>query len=97
MEILAWLWWGLSTALGLALSLVWFLLGGWVATLAQIAVAALVVFGYKYGWQRAPFELAARLAGAGRFLWAWMRAREPAAVPARAERRARREGKSRHR
>lgn len=84
MEILGWVWWTASSLAGLALSLVWFLIGGWVATLAQIAVLVLVVYGYKYGWRQAPQEALARIGGLARFAWAWVRAREttPAARPA---------------
>jgi hypothetical protein len=86
MDVLGWLWWSLSTLLGLGWSLVWFLLGGWVATLAQLAIAVGVVFSYKYGWRRAPLEMASRGKAFARFVWGWMRAREmsetpPAAAP----------------
>ena len=81
MEVLAWLWWLISSLLGLVWSVLWFLLGGWVSTLAQIGVVVLVVFGYKYGWRRAPHELFSRLGVFGRFSWGWLRARErPAAL-----------------
>lgn len=81
MDVLGWLWWLFASLVGLIWSLAWFLLGGWVSTLAQIAVIVLVVFGYKYGWRRAPSELLSRLGAFGRFAWAWLRSREsPAAA-----------------
>lgn len=76
MDILSWLWWALASVLSIAWSLLWFLLGGWVSTIAQIAVVVGIVFFYKYGWQRAPAEIAARLSTLGRFVWSWMRQRE---------------------
>ncbi len=80
MDILGWIWWTLSSLVGLIWSIGWFLLGGWVSTIAQIAVVVGIIFFYKYGWQRAPAEIAARASSAGRFVWAWMRAREPGAA-----------------
>ncbi|MGE5266555.1 MAG: hypothetical protein ACM3L9_04230 [Deltaproteobacteria bacterium] len=79
MDILAWLIWAVTSILSVAWSLAWFLLGGWVSTLAQIAVLVGIIFFYKYGWQRAPAEIAARLSTLGRFVWTWMRQREPGA------------------
>ena len=76
MDILSWIWWLLTSAIALIWSIGWFLLGGWVSTIAQIAVVVGIVFFYKYGWQRAPAEIAARVSSIGRFIWAWMRARE---------------------
>ncbi len=90
MELLSWLWWLVLKIVGLAWGLVWFLLGGWVATLAQIAVIAFLVFGYKYGWRAAPQELLARAGPAGRYLWGWVRARSPVSLPERAEKSVRR-------
>jgi len=85
MDVLGWLWWLLASVVGLVWSLAWFLLGGWVSTLAQIAVIVLVIFGYKYGWRRAPQELLARLGSFGRFAWGWLRAKEMTApAPSRA-------------
>lgn len=81
MDILGWIWWLLASALSLVWSIAWFLLGGWVSTLAQIAVIVGIVFFYKYGWQRAPAEIASRVTSVSRFIWAWMRAREPQAAP----------------
>jgi hypothetical protein len=76
MDVLGWIWWLVASLVGLVWGLVWFLLGGWVSTLAQIAVIVLVVFGMKYGWRRAPAELLARVGTTARFGWAWLRARE---------------------
>jgi hypothetical protein len=81
MDVLGWIWWVMASLVGLAWSLAWFLLGGWVSTLAQIGVLVLLVFGYKYGWRRAPQELLARLGGLGWRVWAWLRSRDPAALP----------------
>jgi hypothetical protein len=80
-DFLGWLWWAMSSLLGLVWSLLWFLIGGWVSALAQIFVVALVIFAMKYGWQRAPFELWARAKSFGRFAWSWIRAKE-GALPA---------------
>ena len=77
MDVIGWLWWAVSSALGIAWTLVWFLLGGWVSALAQIAVVAMIIFGMKYGWRRAPYEIWARAGSFGRFVWNWVRAREP--------------------
>ena len=76
MDILAWLWWAIASLLSVVWSLLWFLLGGWVSTLAQIAVLVGIIFFYKYGWQRAPAEIAARVSTFGRFVWNWARQRE---------------------
>lgn len=76
MDVLGWVWWLVTSFLGLVWALLWFLLGGWVSTLAQIGVIVLVVFGYKYGWRRAPQELMSRAAMLARFTWAWMRTGE---------------------
>jgi len=73
MDVIGWLWWLFASTLGLAWSVAWFLLGGWVSTLAQISVIVLLVFGYKYGWRRAPSELLTRVGGFGRFAWSWLR------------------------
>lgn len=79
MDILAWLIWAVTGVLSVAWSLAWFLLGGWVSTLAQIAVLLGIIFFYKYGWQRAPAEIAARLSTFGRYVWGWIRQRETSA------------------
>jgi hypothetical protein len=73
MEVLGWLWWLFASLVGLLWSVAWFLLGGWVSTLAQVTVVVLVVFGYKYGWRQAPSELLARVGNFGRFAWGWLR------------------------
>ncbi|MGE0767348.1 MAG: hypothetical protein AB7L90_12850 [Hyphomicrobiaceae bacterium] len=73
MDVLGWLWWLFAGFVGLVWSVAWFLLGGWVSTLAQVSVIVLIVFGYKYGWRRAPAELMARIGSFGRFVWNWMR------------------------
>lgn len=78
MDILAWLWWLLMKALGLVWALAWLLLGGWVSTAAQITVIALAIFAYRYGWRRAPQELASRIVPLARMLWGWLRGREVA-------------------
>jgi len=81
MDILSWIFAALLSALGLVLSLVWFLISGWVSTLLQIAVLIFAVYGVKYGWKRAPFEIARRTRSFGRFFWNWIRARDPDARP----------------
>jgi hypothetical protein len=81
-DILAWLWWMVASVLSIAWSLLWFLLGGWVSTIAQIAVLVGIIFFYKYGWQRAPAEIAARVSTFGRFVWNWVRQRETGTVGA---------------
>jgi hypothetical protein len=84
-DIIGWVWWLLSSLLGLVWTVAWFLLGGWVSTLAQIAVVVLIIFGYKFGWRRAPYEIWSRVGGFARFAWNWIRQREQAqAAPAAA-------------
>ena len=85
MDILSWLWWALSSVLGLIWTVVWFLLGGWVSALAQIAVIVLLIFGMKYGWRQAPFEVWSRARSFGSFAWNWIRAKDPGSVSARVE------------
>jgi hypothetical protein len=82
MDVLGWLWWALAKLLGLLWSIGWFLLGGWVVTLAQLAVIAFVIYAYKYGWRRAPIEIARHGKAFGGFVWAWMRARDMTAAAA---------------
>lgn len=77
MDIAAWIVSSLLAVLNVILSLVWFLIGGWVSTLLQIAVLIVVIYGLKYGWRRAPFEIWRRTQSFGRFFWGWIRAREP--------------------
>ncbi len=75
--IASWLW----SIAGLILSLVWFLISGWVSTLLQITVLIFAIYGLKYGWRRAPFEIWRRTQGFLRFFWNWIRARDPDAQP----------------
>ncbi len=77
MDIAAWLFSLLLTVASLVWSLVWFLIGGWVSTLLQIAVLIFAIYGMKYGWRRAPFEIWRRTQTFLRFFWNWIRAREP--------------------
>jgi len=81
MDILAWLWWVISTVLGVAFALVWFLVSGWVSTLLQIALLVIIVYFLKYGWQRAPTEIWRRASSFGHFFWGWLRGREPQQHP----------------
>ncbi len=85
MDILGWLGWFVLKVLGFVWALAWFLLGGWVSTLAQIGVIALVIFGYKYGWRQAPQEILSRAARLAKLGWGWARVREGGAAPARVE------------
>lgn len=85
MDVLAWIWWVISSVLGFVWSLLWFLIGGWVSALAQVFVVALLIFGMKYGWQRAPFELWARAKTFGQFVWNWVRAKEGGTAQTRVE------------
>jgi hypothetical protein len=77
MDIVTWLVSALLTTAGVVWALIWFLIGGWVSTLLQIAVLIVVIYGLKYGWRRAPFEIWRRTQSFGRFFWNWIRAREP--------------------
>jgi hypothetical protein len=76
MDILAWLWWLFAGIVGAALTLLWFLISGWVSTLLQIAVLVVAVYFLKYGWQRAPAQLWRRTRAFGGFFVNWVRARE---------------------
>ena len=78
MEIIAWMWWLLSSIGSVLFSLVWFLLSGWVSTLLQVALLIGVIYFLKYGWRAAPFEIWRRSRSFGRFFWGWLRARETA-------------------
>lgn len=82
METLGWIASWLWSIAGLVLSLIWFLVGGWVSTLLQITVLIFAIYGFKYGWRRAPFEIWRRTQGFLRFFWNWIRAREPETQPA---------------
>ncbi len=87
MDILSWIWWLLTKAVGFVISVAWFLVGGWVSALAQLGVIVFVIYGLKYGWQRAPFEIMRASNNFGRFFWGWLRARDPAlAAPTGKER-----------
>lgn len=81
METAAWLLSILLSVLGLLWSLIWFLISGWVSTLLQITVVIFAIYGVKYGWRRAPFEIWRRSQSFFRFFWNWIRAREPDARP----------------
>jgi hypothetical protein len=81
MDILAWLWWFVSSVLGAVFALVWFLVSGWVSTLLQIAFLVVIVYFLKYGWQRAPAEIWRRTRSFGAFFLGWIRARDPVPVP----------------
>lgn len=81
MEALGWIASTLLSVASLVLSLVWFLIGGWVSTLLQITVLIFAIYGMKYGWRRAPFEIWRRTRSFGRFFWNWIRARDPDARP----------------
>lgn len=83
MDILGWLGWLVAKLLAVLWTVGWFLLGGWVVTLAQLAVIGGLIYAYKYGWRRAPLELSRHVRTFGRFAWAWARSRE---MPARASR-----------
>jgi hypothetical protein len=76
MDILGWLWWLVSGLFTGALSLIWFLISGWVSTLLQIALLVSVIYFLKYGWQRAPAELWRRSRSFARFFVGWIRARD---------------------
>ena len=80
MDILAWLWWVISTVFGVAFALVWFLVSGWVSALLQIALLVIIVYFLKYGWQRAPAEIWRRTRSFAGFFLGWIRARDAAPV-----------------
>ncbi len=82
MEILSWIGWLLAALAGWIWSVAWLLLGGWVSTLLQILVIVFVVFAFKYGWRRAPVELALRVRPMAGWLWRWVTARERPAYAA---------------
>ena len=85
MDIFGWLWWLVANVLAMLWSVGWFLLGGWVVTLAQLAVIGGLVYAYKYGWRRAPLEISKHVRTFGSFVWAWARARDMPARTSRAE------------
>jgi hypothetical protein len=76
MDILGWLWWVVSTLFTGVLSLIWFLISGWVSTLLQIALLVIVIYFLKYGWQRAPAEIWKRSRAFAGFFVSWIRARD---------------------
>lgn len=84
MDVLAWLWWLLSSLIGGLLGLVWFLVSGWVSTLLQIAVLMIVICVLKYGWQRTPVELWRKGRTFASFFVSWIRGRDGAPAEARA-------------
>ena len=82
MEIVSWIGWLLAALAGWIWSVAWLLIGGWVSTLLQILVIVFVVFAFKYGWRRAPLELALRVRPMAGWLWRWLMARERPAYAA---------------
>ena len=81
MEALSWLWWLVAKLVSFVWAVVWFLLGGWVVTLAQLGVSAFLIFGYKYGWRQALPEMLTRAGPLGGYLWGWVRTRVPMPLP----------------
>lgn len=79
MEFVSWLVWLLAALAGWLWSIAWLLLGGWVSTLLQILVIVFVIFAFKYGWRRAPLEIALRVRPMAGWVWRWATAREPRA------------------
>ena len=61
---------------GGVISLIWFLISGWVSTLLQIALLLIVIYFLKYGWQRAPAEMWRRTRAFAGFFAGWIRARD---------------------
>ncbi|HEX2841519.1 hypothetical protein [Hyphomicrobium sp.] len=82
MDVLSWVFSALLSIASVAWSIVWFLISGWVSTLLQIAVLIVAIYGIKYGWRRAPYEIWRRTQTFLRFFWNWIRAREPDQKPA---------------
>ena len=77
MDILGWLWWLGSTLFTTILSVLWFLISGWVSALLQIALLVVVIYFLKYGWQRAPAEIWRRSRSFAGFFVGWIRAADP--------------------
>ena len=77
MEIVSWIGWLAAALAGWIWSIAWLLIGGWVSTLLQILVIVFLVFAFKYGWRRAPLEMAQRVRPVGGWLWRWITSREP--------------------
>lgn len=78
MDVVNWLLWLVLQILSFAWSLIWFLIAGWVATVVQILILVGAIFAMKFGWRRAPYEMASRFRTFARFTWNWARAREGA-------------------
>lgn len=76
MDALGTVWWLVAGLVSALWSIVWFLISGWVSTIAQILVVIGVIYGFKYGWRRAPLEIAKALKSFGAFFWGWLRARD---------------------
>ena len=74
MDIFGWLLWLVSTLFTGILSLIWFLISGWISTLLQIALLVVVIYFLKYGWQRAPQEIWRRSRSFAGFFIGWIRA-----------------------
>ena len=80
MDILGWFWWIAATILTGILSLIWFLVSGWVSTLLQIALLIIVIYLLKYGWHRATAEIWKRSRAFAGFFIGWIRARDAVAL-----------------
>jgi hypothetical protein len=76
MDIVGWLWWLVSTLFTGIVSLIWFLISGWVSTLLQIALLVIVIYFLKHGWQRAPAEIWRRTRSFAGIFVSWIRARD---------------------
>jgi hypothetical protein len=76
MDIVGWVWWLASTLFTGMLSLIWFLISGWVSTVLQIALLVVVIYFLKYGWQRAPAEIWRRSRSFAGLFVSWIRARD---------------------
>jgi hypothetical protein len=76
MEIVSWIGWLLAALAGWIWSIAWLLVGGWVSTLLQILVIVFLVFAFKYGWRRAPLEMALRVRPVAGWLRRWVSLRE---------------------
>jgi hypothetical protein len=76
MDVVGWLWWLFSAIFTGMLSLIWFLISGWVSTLLQIGLVVVVIYFLKYGWQRAPAEIWRRSRSFARLFMSWLRGRD---------------------
>jgi hypothetical protein len=65
---------------GTAVTVIWFLISGWVSTLLQIALLVIVIYFLKYGWQRAPAEIWRRSRSFAAFFMGWIGARDAPAA-----------------